>query len=148
LPEGGPIDDEGGGGGYLDWAPTTTAAAAVETTKTNELDRQWHLAGAVYDDDDDDIREETPTTPVMLLPIGQEENEEDEVDAFAFSKYASRDLRHSVRPTIFFSHCRRSTLIPSRSGCWSSFSWSSLYDERRTESSLSWADDVSLTIIY
>ena len=37
-------------------------------------------------------------------------------------------------------HFRRSTLIPSRSGCWSSFSWSSLY-ERRTESSLSWADD-------
>ena len=35
---------------------------------------------------------------------------------------------------------RRSTHIPSRSGCWSSFSWSSLY-ERRTESSLSWADD-------
>ena len=35
---------------------------------------------------------------------------------------------------------RRSTQIPSRSGCWSSFSWSSLY-ERRTESSLSWADD-------
>ena len=30
--------------------------------------------------------------------------------------------------------------IPSRSGRWSSFSWTSLY-ERTTDSSLSWADD-------
>ena len=30
--------------------------------------------------------------------------------------------------------------LPSRSGRWSSFSWSSLY-ERTTDSSLSWADD-------
>lgn len=66
------------------------------------------------DDDDEEL------TPRLLSPLEEDDDLNQEKDVLAFSK--------------------RSTIIPSRSGCWSSFSWTSLYD-RGTDSSLSWADE-------
>ncbi|TRY80997.1 hypothetical protein TCAL_08854, partial [Tigriopus californicus] len=87
-----------------------------------QIANEFNSLGIITDDQDysewsDDEDEEL--TPRLLSPL-EEDDLNQEKDVLAFSK--------------------RRTIIPSRSGCWSSFSWTSLYD-RGTDSSLSWADE-------
>ena len=71
-------------------------------------------------------------------PHSQDDDEEEEEDGDITPKVCQLD---SVRELDEDREIRDITERNQQSNCWSSFSWSSLYD-RGTDSSLSWADDV------
>ena len=94
-------------------------------------------------------RETRPPDLLQLTPDlhqQEEEVEEEEEDGDITPKAAGggldsvRELDESGEAGQAVQGAGRGT--EDQTGCWSSFSWSSLYD-RGTDSSLSWADDVS-----
>lgn len=82
--------------------------------------------GLILDDRDDSV-----------LGIGWSDEEEEDLNADDYF-LTPRHLLPTLDENESEENSRR--VPPSRSGRWSSFSWSSLY-ERTTDSSLSWADD-------
>lgn len=79
--------------------------------------------GLILDDKDDSV-----------LAGSWSDEDEDFEDEFQVTP------RHSLPTLDEYGSDSSERRLPSRSGRWSSFSWSSLY-ERATDSSLSWADD-------
>ena len=105
--------------------------------------------------DEGEEDDDTPRNHDLLSRLA-EESEDDGDDVLQFSRLPNTRYIFSEGESKAY-HCptnkynqlhyfRRTT--NSHSGRWSSFSWSSLYERAGTDSSLSWAEDVSIIMKY
>ena len=101
--------------------------------------------------DEGEEDDDTPRNHDLLSQLAEESEDDCDQDTLQFSRYKCYYLEIDTYLLVIywsilllsydFYFYRRTN--NSHSGRWSSFSWSSLYERAGTDSSLSWAEDVS-----